>query len=211
MNRTFCVALSLSIIASSLTACATPATKAPISGPQIYGYTLYKPLSSDELNALTNTGFETLAGARVFQRDDGHSGEINVFLDSRNRPSVINKTSRVFTSEGECKSELKTQMSDLQQRIDSHNNTIAQSERDTHTPRGRYVSLSHEACRVHQGDQAEHYRYALSVSKRQEPATSTSGLGKKVDDAYTGAWMTVFMVVLSPFVLIGAAVSKTID
>lgn len=76
---------------------------------------------------------------------------------------------------------------------------------------GRSISLSYEACRIRQGDQPGHYRYALSVSKSKEPAAPTSGLGKKVDDAYTGAWMTVFMVVLAPFVLIGAAVSKAID
>ena len=102
MNRTLCVALSLTIIASSLTACSTPSTKAHISGPLVYGYTLYKPLSSEELNTLTKTGYETFQGARVFQRDDGYGGEINVYLDSLNRPSVINKDSHVFTSEDEC-------------------------------------------------------------------------------------------------------------
>ena len=211
MNRTFCVALSLSIIASSLTACATPATKAPISGPQIYGYTLYKPLSSDELNALTKTGYETFQGARVFQRDDGYGGEINVYLDSLNRPSVINKDSHVFTSEDECESDLKAQMKNLQQDIDSYNSTIDQLVREGDKARGRYVSVSQQPCLVRHGDQAEHYRYTLSVSKREKPASSTSELGKKIDEAYTGAWMTVFVVVLAPFALIGAVLSKAID
>ena len=202
MDRTLCVALSLSIIASSLTACTTPSTKVPVGGPQVYGYTLNKPLSGNQLSALSNTGFETLTGAREFQRDDGYGGEISVLLDRQNRPGVINKKSRVFTHEGDCESELKTQMNDLQQRIDSHNSTNGQLQG------GRSISLSHEACRIRQGDQPGHYRYALSVSKSKEPATSTSGLGKKVDDAYTGAWMTVFTVLLAPFVLIGAAVSK---
>lgn len=211
MNRTLCVALSLTIFASSLTACSTPSNKAQISGPLVYGYTLHKPLSSEELNTLTKTGYETFQGARVFQRDDGYGGEINVYLDSLNRPSVINKDSHVFTSEDECESDLKAQMKNLQQDIDSYNSTIDQSVREGDKARGRYVNVSQQPCRVRHGDQAEHYRYVLSVSKREKPASSTSELGKKIDEAYTGAWMTVFVVVLAPFALIGAAVSKAID
>lgn len=211
MNRMICVALCFSIIASSLTACSTPSKKTGIIGPQVYGYTLHKPLSGDELNALTKTGFETLQGARVFQRDDGYGGEINVYLDSQNRPSVINKDSHVFTSEDECESDLKAQMKNLQQDIDSYNSTIDQSVREGDKARGRYVNVSQQPCRVRHGDQAEHYRYVLSVSKREKPASSTSELGKKIDESYTGAWMTVFVVVLAPFALIGAAVSKAID
>ena len=211
MDRTLCVALSLSIIASSLTACTTPSTKAPVGGPQVYGYTLNTPLSGNQLSALSNTGFETLTGAREFQRDDGYGGEINVYLDSQNRPSVINKDSHVFTSEDECESDLKAQMKNLQQDNDSYNSTIDQSVREGDKARGRYVNVSQQPCRVRHGDQAEHYRYVLSVSKREKPASSTSELGKKIDEAYTGAWMTVFVVVLAPFALIGAAVSKAID
>ena len=211
MNRTLCVALSLTIIASSLTACSTPSNKAQISGPLVYGYTLHKPLSSEELNTLTKTGYETFQGARVFQRDDGYGGEINVYLDSLNRPSVINKDSHVFTSEEECESDLKAQMKNLQQDIDSYNSTIDQLVREGDKARGRYVSVSQQPCLVRHGDQAGHYRYTLSVSKREKPASSTSELGKKIDEAYTGALVTVFVVVLAPFALIGAVISKAID
>jgi hypothetical protein len=203
MNRTLCTALSLSIIASSA-GCATKPVREPFKAPQIYGYTLNQPLSSDEFKALSATGAESLTGYKVYKRVDDQGDTYEVVLDHQVRPDSIRKKSRAFTSQPECEAEFEAQVAQLEQLLASH-------ESRTPVPGDRYVGLYTTKCNFNRHDQSPTYRYALSLSESILAPPSKRGLGDKIHDAYGAAWMTVFTIALLPLVLVGLAVDKATD
>lgn len=203
MNRTLCTALSLSIIASSA-GCATKPAKEPFKAPQIYGYTLNQPLSSDEFKALSVTGAESLTGSKVYKRVDEQGDTYEVFLDRQVRPDYIRKTSRAFASQPECETEFEAQVAQLKQLLANHENRAP-------VLGDHYVSLNTTQCNVGRYDQSQTYRYVLSVSEDIVAPPSERGLGDKIHDAYGAVWMTVLGVALLPFVLVGAVVAKATD
>ncbi|MGX1175887.1 hypothetical protein [Pseudomonas sp. R151218B TE3479] len=203
MNRTLCTALSLSIIASSA-GCATKPAKEPFKAPQIYGYTLNQPLSSDEFKALSATGRESLTGSKVYKRVDDQGDTYEVVLDHQVRPDSIRKTSRAFASQPECEAEFKVQVAQLEQLLASH-------ESRTPVPGDRYVGLYTTKCNSNRYDQSPTYRYALNLSESVLVPPSKQGLGDKIHDAYGAFGMTVFVIALLPFVLVGLAVDKITD
>jgi len=214
MNRTLCIATSLSIIASSLGGCASPGVQAPYVGPQVFGYTLNQPLSGEELQAFKATGFGTLSGLRVFARDDTDGGVIEVYLDRQDRPGVIRKKSRPFASEEACQAEFGPLKDQLQNRIVLSNaaTRAPNSEGRARNVGDRYASLSSDACQAGRGESAGSYAYGLDAKlERAEAPKAKRSLGDKFDDAYIGAWTTVFVIALLPLVLIGLAVDKATD
>lgn len=77
---------------------------------------------------------------------------------------------------------------------------------------GRYASLNSDACQAGRGELAGSYAYGLDAKlERAEAPKAKRGLGDKFDDAYIGAWTTVFVIALLPLVLIGLAVDKATD
>ncbi|AHL36854.1 hypothetical protein CD58_10230 [Pseudomonas brassicacearum] len=213
MNRTLCSALSLSIIASSITGCAAKPVTEPLKVPQVYGYTLNKRLSSDEFKALSATGGKTGKGSDVYKRVDEQGDVYEVFLDRSFHPDYIQKQSRAFVSQPECVAEFEVQVAQLKQLLASHN--IATRglgpESRTLVPGDRYVSVDAMECRVGRYDQSETYRYSLSLSEQIIAPASKRGLGDEIHDAYGAAWMTVFVVALLPLVLVGLVVDKATD
>lgn len=76
----------------------------------------------------------------------------------------------------------------------------------------RYASLSSDACQAPCGEPAGSYTYGLDAKlERAEAPKAKRSLGDKFDDAYIGAWTTVFVIALLPLVLIGLAVDKATD
>lgn len=213
MNRMLCVALSLSIIASSSTGCAAKPVKEPLKVPQVYGYTLNQPLSRDEFKALSATGGESSRGGRGYKRVDDQGDAYEVFLDRQTRPDFIRKLSRAFASRTECEAEFEAQVVQLKQLFASHN--IATRglgpESRTLVPGDRYVGLNAMECNVRRPDQSEPYRYVLSLSEGIVAPPSKPGLGDKIHDAYGAVGMTVFVIALLPFVMVGLAVDKATD
>ncbi|WP_434648282.1 hypothetical protein [Pseudomonas sp. D1-2] len=203
MNRTLCTALSLSIIASSA-GCASQAVKEPFKAPQIYGYTLGQPLSSDEFKALSATGGESLTGSKIYKRVDEQGDTYEVLLDHQIRPDLITKASRAFVSQPECEAEFEVQVAQLKQLLASH-------EDRTPVMGDRYVSLSTTQCNVDRYDQSQTYRYALIVSVDTVAAPLKRSLGDKIHDAYGAVGMTVFVIALLPFALVALAVDKATD
>ncbi|SEO79730.1 hypothetical protein [Pseudomonas sp. NFACC39-1] len=213
MNRMFCTALSLSIIASSSTGCAAKPVKEPLKVPQVYGYTLNQPLSSNEFMALSATGGESGTGSKVYKRVDDQGDAYEVFLDSKIRPDVIRKTSRAFASQSECEAEFEVQVAQLKQHLARHD--IATRglgpESRTLVPGDRYVGVNATECGARQYDHPEAYRYVLSLSEDILSPAPKRGLADKVHDAYGAVGMTVFVIALLPFVLVGWAVDKASD
>ena len=213
MNRMLCAALSLSIIASSSIGCAAKPVKEPLKVPQVYGYTLNQPLSSDEFKALSAPGGENGMGSQVFNRIDEQGDLYEVLLDGRIRPELIRKESRAFASQPECAAEFEAQIAQLKQLFASHNTPTRGlgPESRTLVPGDRYISVNTTQCRIRQYDQTGTHRYAVSLSENTVTAPSERGVGDKIDDAYEGVWITVLMIPLLPFVLVGWAVDKATD
>lgn len=213
MNRMLCAALSLSIIASSTGGCAAKPVKAPLNVPQVYGYTLNQPLSSDEFKVLSATGSENSRGGRGFKRVDEQGDVYEVFLDHWLRPNFIHKQSRVFTSQAECEAEFEVQAAQLKQLLASHNIPTRGlgPESRTLVPGDRYINLSATGCEARRYDPPETHRYTLRLSEDTLTAPSERGLGDKIHDGYEAVGITVLVIVLLPLVLVGLAVSKAVD
>lgn len=213
MNRMLRTALSLTIIASSSSGCAEKPVKEQLKAPQVYGYTLNQPLSSDEFKALSAPGGENGMGSQVFNRIDEQGDLYEVLLDGRIRPEMIRKESRAFASQPECAAEFEAQIAQLKQLFASYSTPTRGlgPESQTLVPGDRYISVNTTECRIRQYDQTGTHRYAVSLSENTVTAQSKRGLGDKIDDAYEGAWITVLMIPLLPFVLIGWAVDKATD
>jgi hypothetical protein len=213
MNRTLCTALSLSIIASSVTGCAAKPVTEPLKVPPVYGYTLNQPLSSDEFKALSATGGETGVGSDVYKRVDDQGYVYEVSLDRQFRPDYIEKSSRAFVSQPECVAEFEVQVAQLKSLFSSHNIPSGGLglENRTLVPGDRYISVDTGECKVDEFDKSETYRYSLSLSEQTVFVPPKRGLGDDVEDAYVGAWMTVFMIAVLPLVLVGLVVDKATD
>ncbi|PCR94501.1 hypothetical protein CP336_21675 [Pseudomonas fluorescens] len=209
-----CITLTISIITSSLTGCATPSVQQPIIGPQVLGYTLNQPLTEEEFNAVTNTGDKWGFGGWVYQRDDGQGGVLRVYLDKNHRPKGIERISQTFDTKDECESVFAAQTVELKKQMTAYNIANRRSEnagRREYLPGERHVEVSGGGCRDRQGDPRDVYRFDLQVRESIETAAPKRGLSDKFHDAYGNAWMTVFVIVLLPFVLIGAAVDAATD
>lgn len=213
MNRTLCSALSLSIIASSSAGCAAKPVTKPFNVPKVYGYTLNQPLSSDEFKALSATGGESGTGSKVYKRVDDQGDAYEVLLDRQIRPDFISKTSRAFANRSECEAELEAQVAQLKQLLASHDIATRGLGPESRALMSgdRYVSLNATDCGVPQYDRPEAHRYTVGLSEDIVAPPSKQSLGDKIHDAYGTVGMTVFVIALLPFVLVGLAVDKVTD
>lgn len=214
MSRMLCIALSLSIIVSSLSGCATPPVKrAAVAGPEAFGYTLNQPLTADELKALTDARITSQAGTRMFTREDGQGGTLKLHLDSESRPVEIEKTSRLFGTEEECKAEHHLLVDELSTLAAVHNRAhrIPNREGLDYLPGEHYVKADGLRCLAGEGDPPDTFRYSEGIADHIATDPPKRSFGKRFDEAYQSTAFTIIVIALLPLVLIGAAVGAMTD
>lgn len=152
MQRMLCSVLSLAIITSSLSGCATAPVQPEIAGPEVYGYTLYQPLSSEQFEPLTKTrGFYTGA-LELYLQAASDGGVLGLYVGGKHWLDTVSKTSKLFVTQPECEAAWQAEEGQLKALVDGFN------ARQTQPPRlGDYYAVQTvDACKQFKG---QGYRY----------------------------------------------------
>ncbi|WP_312493188.1 hypothetical protein [Pseudomonas cremoris] len=152
MQRMLCSVLSLAIITSSLSGCATAPAQPEIVGPDVYGYTLYQPLSSEQFEPLTKTrGFYTGA-LELYLQAAPDGGVLGLYVGGKHWLDTVSKTSKLYVTQPECEAAWQAEEGQLKALVDGFN------ARQTQPPRlGDYYAVQTvDACKPFKG---QGYRY----------------------------------------------------
>lgn len=152
MQRMLCSVLSLAIITSSLSGCATAPVQPEIAGPEVYGYTLYQPLSSEQFEPLTKTrGF--YAGAlELYLQAAPDGGVLGLYVGGKHWLDTVSKTSKLYVTPPECEAARQAEEGQLKVLVEGFNARQTQPRR-----LGDYYAVQTvDACKPVKG---QGYRY----------------------------------------------------
>lgn len=206
MQRMLCTVLSLLMISSTLSGCATApvAARPAISGPQVYGYTLNQPLSGEQLQRLSDSGQDFVGPLRLYRQFPRDGSRLGLYADAKRWLDTVSRTSREFSTQGECQAEQAVDEVQLTTLIDAFN---AGQARPAGAPRqvgDVYASQWLDACQRigGQGPGAEAFHYTLWATLQTATQASGQGFVRKVEPTHNDAWSMATVVVLLPILLV---------
>lgn len=97
-----CSVLSLVMITSSLGGCAAAPVRSEVTGPEVYGYTLYQTLSGKQFQPLTGTGKPFADDLELYLQAAPDGGVFGLYVGKDRWLDTVSKTSKRYVTELEC-------------------------------------------------------------------------------------------------------------
>ncbi len=129
MQRMLCSVLSLAIITSSLSGCATAPVQPEITGPEVYGYTLYQPLSNEQFDPLTRSRGLYDGSVELYLQAAPEGGVLGLYVGGTRWLDTVSKTSKLYFTQPECEAAWQVEEEQLKALVDGFNARQTQPRR----------------------------------------------------------------------------------
>ncbi|NVZ52755.1 hypothetical protein HX792_20590 [Pseudomonas sp. B6002] len=121
MQRMVCSVLSLAMIMSSLGGCAAKPVKPAVVGPEVYGYTLYQPLTGEQLDDFSRTTKSFPGGLSLYLKASEGGGVLGLYADASHWLDTVSKTSKPLATEPECQAAQQVEDGQLKALVEGYN------------------------------------------------------------------------------------------
>lgn len=194
MQRMVCSVLSLAIVLSSLGGCAAAPVRPNVVGPEVYGYSLYQPMTGEQIDDLSRSSKSFPGGLSLYLKASQDGGVLGVYADSRHWLDTVSKTSKPVATERECQAAQQVEEGQLKALIEGYN---------AH-PSGDFIAVQAvDDCKLvpEQG-----YRYTVWASMQAKNLAPVDPRKLEVRTTYAEAVATGALVAVVVVVVVAAVV-----
>jgi hypothetical protein len=201
MQRMLCSVLSLAIITSSLGGCASAPVRPAITGPEVYGYTLYQPMTSAQFDALVRTTHSFGDSLQLYLKAAPDGGVLGLYIDSLWWVDTVSKTSKPYLSELQCQVAQQAEEAELNAVLVDFNTRQAGDYRAVHAL---------DACKrfTAPGVDGDAYRYTLWATLQAGPQQPEQAYPRKVEVTHSIAWTVAVLAIAIPLVVAVVVLTK---
>lgn len=199
MQRMLRSVLSLAMITSSLGGCASAPVRPEVTGPDVYGYTLYKQMPGTQFQPLTWTGTQIPGDFYLYLHAAPDGGVLGLYVGKDTWLDTVSKTSHSYGTEPECEVARQVEAGQLKAIVEDFNTRQV-------TPRrvgDFYAVEAVDACTAVKGQdaQGQAYRYTAWTTLQAFKAGPEQPYPYKVDPPHSLAMEIVFWTVAIPVVV----------
>ncbi|KAA8563537.1 hypothetical protein FX985_03607 [Pseudomonas extremaustralis] len=201
MQRMLCSVLSLAIITPSLSGCSSVPVRPAITGPEVYGYTLYQPMTSDQSDTLVRTTHSFDDSLQLYLKAVPDGGVLGLYIDSDWWVDTVSKTSKPYPSEAQCQ---------VAQQVGEAELNAVLADFNTRQPGDYRAVHALDACKrfTAPGVDGEAYRYTLWATLQAGPQQPGQAYPRKVEVTHSIAWTLAVLAIAIPVVVAVVVLTK---
>ena len=201
MQRMLCAVLSVAIITSLLGGCVSAPVRPTVMGPEVYGYTLYQTMTSQQFDALVRTTHLFDDSLRLYLKAAPDGGVLGLYIDSEWWVDTVSKTSKGYLSEPQCQ---------LAQQAEEAELNAVLADFNTRQPGDYRAVHALDACKrfTVPGADGQAYRYTLWATLQSGPSQSGQAYPRKVEFTHSIGWTLAVLAIAIPVVVAVVVLSK---
>lgn len=201
MRRMLCSVLSLAIITSSLGGCLSSPVRPTVTGPEVYGYTLYQPMTSQQFDALVRTTHNFDDSLQLYLKAAPDGGVLGLYIDTHWWVDTVSKTSKGYLSEPQCQLAQQAEEAELNAVLVDFNTRQSGDYRAVHAL---------DVCKrfTAPGVDGEAYRYTLWATLQSGPSQPGQAYPRKVEVTHSIVWTLAVLAVAIPVAVAVVVLSK---